>query len=488
MDAPCNRDPALETYVKAVRDDIHRATNSVPVHQTHDNLTSTERKALLSLRSMFNIVIKPADKGSITVVMSRQDYLDKVMSHLQNEEYYLKLDEEPTSNYGKEIMCFLTEMTDRQAIDKETFKYIRPQDPWTSRFYILPKIHKEGNPGRPIVSSCGAPTERISQCIDHHLHSLIVKRIPSCVKDTTDFLLKVQFVRVPPGSPLLTLDVSALYTNIPHEEGIKDCKKLLNTRDVLEPPTEDFIKLVTLILNRNNFSFNNEHYIQKRKAMGTHVTPSYANIFMDELERRIFANMDRAPTTWWRYIDDTFAIWPHGEEHMTTFLDWINNFHPSMEFTTEWSYTSVTFLDTKVTFLNTKVTIDDDGRLVTDLYIKPTNTNQYLHRCSCHPSHCKHGISYSQAHRMCRICSRTENYLQQVNKLKGHLINRGYDKDEVHTQIDKATRLNRSTSLQSTKDKTPLDRVLLIVTYHPGLPPFKSILIKMYPSLTSHIY
>ena len=83
--------------------------------------------------------------------------------------------------------------------------------------------------------------------------------------------------------------------------------------------------------------------------------------------------MDRAPTKWWRYIDDIFAIWPQGEEHLITFLDGINNFHPSKKFTAEWSYTSVTFL-------NTKVTVDDKGRLVTDLYVKRTNTHQYLHR------------------------------------------------------------------------------------------------------------
>ena len=34
------------------------------------------------------------------------------------------------------------------------------------RFYILSKIHKEGNPGRPIISSNGHPTERISEFVD----------------------------------------------------------------------------------------------------------------------------------------------------------------------------------------------------------------------------------------------------------------------------------------------------------------------------------
>ena len=88
---------------------------------------------------------------------------------------------------------------------------------------------------------------------------------------------------------------------------------------------------------------------------------------MDDLERRILASVDRAPTTWWRYINDVLTIWPHGKEHLIAFLDGINNFHPSIKFTTEWTSTSVTILDTKVT-------TDDERHLVTDLNVKPTDT------------------------------------------------------------------------------------------------------------------
>ena len=34
---------------------------------------------------------------------------------------------------------------------------------------ILPKLHKQGNPGRPIISSNGHPTERISEFVDYYL-------------------------------------------------------------------------------------------------------------------------------------------------------------------------------------------------------------------------------------------------------------------------------------------------------------------------------
>ena len=35
------------------------------------------------------------------------------------------------------------------------------------RFYLLPKIHKKNCPGRPVISGCNTPTEKISAFVDH---------------------------------------------------------------------------------------------------------------------------------------------------------------------------------------------------------------------------------------------------------------------------------------------------------------------------------
>jgi hypothetical protein len=65
-------------------------------------------------------------------------------------------------------------------------EYLTPEDPKPGRFYLLPKIHKENNPGRPtcIVSANGHPTEKISEFIDLHLWPF-VENLPSHIKDTT---------------------------------------------------------------------------------------------------------------------------------------------------------------------------------------------------------------------------------------------------------------------------------------------------------------
>ena len=124
-------------------------------------------------------------------------------------------------------------------IDDDTFKYlISNSDPKAGRFYILPKIHKQGNPGCPIISSNGHPTDRISEFVDYYLKSL-VQSIPSYIKDTAHFLLQLeQMGPLPDNAILVTLDDSSLYTNIPHNEGIEACRHFLNTRQDKTLPTE----------------------------------------------------------------------------------------------------------------------------------------------------------------------------------------------------------------------------------------------------------
>ena len=150
--------------------------------------------------------------------------------------------------------------------------------------------------------------------------------------------------------------------------------------------------------------------------MGTRMAPSYANIFMGKLECDLLHRTRQELTIWWRYIEDISAVWAHDKESLQVFLNELNSFHPMIKFTAEWSRESVTFLDTKV--------IRDGNCLATDLYTKPTDTHQYLHQWSCHPSHWKSSIAYNQALRMRRICSRSTDYQQHVEELKENLIKR----------------------------------------------------------------
>ena len=117
--------------------------------------------------------------------------------------------------------------------------------PKAGRFYLLPKMHKAGNPGRPIVSANRHPTEKISEFVDLHLQ-LHVNSLPSYLKGTTDYLRKLQESGpITPETLLVSLDVTSLYTNIPHEHGTRACKEAWEERPVKNPPTETLVELLT---------------------------------------------------------------------------------------------------------------------------------------------------------------------------------------------------------------------------------------------------
>ena len=149
------------------------------------------------------------------------------------------------------------------------------------RFYILPYIHKKGNPGRPIVSSNSHLTERISQFVDYHINPL-VPTLESHIKDTTDILNKPSNLgNLPSNAILVTLDVSSLYTNTPHNQGFDACRHFLDTRPNKHIPTETLCDLLRMILTMNNFTFNQQHYLQIHgTAMGTKMAPPFANFFL----------------------------------------------------------------------------------------------------------------------------------------------------------------------------------------------------------------
>ena len=132
-------------------------------------------------------------------------------------------------------------------------------------------------------------------------------------------------------------------------------------------------------------------------AIGTKIVPPYAIIFMDSLEEDMLNNSLLKPLVWWCYIDDIFMMWEHGEEELKKFLETLNCYQSTIKFTAEYFRAKVNFLDV--------TNIRKGNQLVTDLYVKPTNTHQYVHASLCHVSYCKKSIPFSQSLLLNKICS-----------------------------------------------------------------------------------
>ena len=227
----------------------------------------------------------------------------------------------------------------------------------------------------------------------------------------------------------------------------------------------------------NNFEFENNYYLQLHgTAMGTKMAPAYANLFMGDLEQKLLAQSPLKPLVWWRYIDDIFMIWPHGEEKLNEFVNLLNSSHETIKFTHEVSPSKINFLDVTVLLHNNNIT--------TDLHVKSIDTHQYLLSSSCHPNHIKKSIPYSLALRIRRICSTDDNFKQRTNELLEFLCQRGHKRDYVKTQINKAFNVPRKNTLYYQHKKSN-DRTVFVTTYNPSLPNFNNIIKKYYPILTA---
>ena len=104
-------------------------------------------------------------------------------------------------------------------------------------------------------------TENISKYVYFHLQP-IVKVVPSYVKDTQDFLKKLEKVKdIPQESLTVTLDVKSLYTNIQNNEGIKVVKESYKKYKEKTVSAKVIITFLSLIITLNNFVFNCTHYL-----------------------------------------------------------------------------------------------------------------------------------------------------------------------------------------------------------------------------------
>ena len=81
------------------------------------------------------------------------------------------------------------------------------------------------------------------------------------------------------------MDVKALYTNIPNDEGPQALKEAMDKKQHKSVATAVILTLMSLIFTLNNFVFNDKNYLQiKGFAMGTICAPPFANIFMGKFK------------------------------------------------------------------------------------------------------------------------------------------------------------------------------------------------------------
>lgn len=435
--------------LELIRLDLDYFQNSFRTLRTQPNLTHEESSSLKDLAQNKEIVIKPADKGSMVVVMDTEQYLWEGYRQLADQKYYCKLKKPIYLETLTQIITIFQKLYEKKCIDAKQRNYlIGNSEPRPRYFYLLPKIHKDPAnwskpfqipPGRPIVSDCSSETYRSAEFIDYYLNPLATKH-KRYIRDTYDFIEKVTKLQIAPNSILFTIDVDSLHTNIDIKEGIQSVKNIFSKFYDKKRPDKELLQLLKINLTKNDFEFDGQYFLQiKGTAMGKKFGPAYADIFMAEWETAALEKCEKKPLHYYRYLDDIWGIWMHSEEEFNIFLDTLNNHNPSIKLKATVDQNSINFLDT-TTFKGPKFT--QHNQLDIKVYFKETDTHTLLHKNSYHPKHTFAGLIKSQLLRFHRICTRKDDFKRATKVLFSALSTRGYSRTFLRSCFKTFLQLN----------------------------------------------
>lgn len=488
---PRGRNRMLDIFIDQLN--TYPIANKIMEKKRKSNITKSEWQALISISQRNDIIIKPADKGGAMVIMESDIYKEQIYEILNDTETYQRCSAMREKEISKRLIFFVDKF--KTTLTNNEIEYISNINAKQSFFYGLPKVHKSDIlkrtlsnenqvithlpglrdfPLRPIVAGPASATQHLSKLMDILLKPYMEK-IKSFIQDDFHFLKRLNR-HTTENAILVTFDIRNLYSEIPHDLGLMALRFWLEKYPELLDHrfTANFIlEGVSLILHNNVFWFNNEAFLQlKGTAMGTKCAPVYASLTIGYLEEeKLYNKVEETFNTemrnyisgnWFRYLDDCQVTWPFSREQLNTFHQILNDIDPNITFVMDTSETEIPFLD---------ILLIKKGRhIITDIYRKPTDTQDYLPFKSCHPRHIKNNIPYNLARRIRSIVDEPHLERTRLNELIPILHNKGYPENLIKCGIDKALRIPKEELRNSTKITNQDDPLTFISTHNPNNP------------------
>ena len=424
-------------------------------------------------------VIK-ADKGGKTVILSRADYKRMAYSQLDDRSTYEELSEDEIKQRYEALRTEKLEiirlLRRGENITHAEATRLTAEEVKIPAIYFLPKVHKDKDivtgtfPGRPIQAACGGMLKSLDEFLANTTSPLL-HHIPGSLMDTTELITDLAELQdLPPTATLFSADVCSLYPNIPNEEAIRHSTSLYSSKyhillnhasknNLLKPPSPTiFKKLLTLILEKNFFHFQDSRFFRQRKgtAMGCSMSVFIANAFMYARTRRLVDKSSRPSDLLYfgRYIDDIIGVWTGPADKIEQIFTDYNVIDESIRLTYVIGGQTLEALDLLI-FLSA-------GRIGTRLFRKPTAGDQFVHWDSLHPFNLKISIPYAQLLRIKRNCSRPEDFEREADRLLSCFRDRGYPEIVLRRAYERASAMDRS-NLLIRRPKAPLDDAVTAV-------------------------
>ena len=139
-------------------------------------------------------MVLTTDKGVSLVVIDTADYKKKAEELLQQPTYQ-PIPTDPTSKYKNRLINMLKSIKAEGGISEAVYKRLYQTEAGSLKFYGLSKIHKEGVPLRPIISSIRAVTYSTSKELSRIFKSLVGKS-PYHIQNSQEFFQQIQGIQL----------------------------------------------------------------------------------------------------------------------------------------------------------------------------------------------------------------------------------------------------------------------------------------------------
>ncbi|XP_017480943.1 PREDICTED: uncharacterized protein LOC108370180 [Rhagoletis zephyria] len=246
------------------RDHLNKKTTSVRDKFISDTL----RSAKLFLKNHKELLILNAEKGNVTVLMDKSEYDIKMQTIVNDISTYKVLKRDPTNRLQDKNNELVEKMFSNKIIDVKEKNALLCKTANPPRIYGLPKIHKEGNPLRPICSSVNSPSNNLCKYDVKILKNVTMSSVYN-VKDAIEFKNKIKDTYVYDDESLVSFDVVSLFPSIPVDLAL----------EIIASKWED-IKEYTYM--------SKELFLTVRSGMpmGSPSSPVIADIIMEELLKK----------------------------------------------------------------------------------------------------------------------------------------------------------------------------------------------------------
>lgn len=400
---------------------------------TRDNLTTEERSELLRLKGDTSIVVSTMDKGSGWTILPNTQYESEAYRQLCDETFYLPIDRDIDPHVYKRLVILLSSLYSRKFLSRREALALEPNKPGKPRrFYLLPKVHKSSwlfscmPPGRPIVSDTSSVSRTCATLLEYFLGPL-AHLGKSYVRDSLQVICFLQNLVLYDNSLLCTMDIASLYTNIPTEEGIAAVSRMFSKHPDPKRPDLTLLTMLRIILTNNNFCFRGDAFLQVQgTAMGCAFGPSYATIFLNDWEEKVYSYHVQ-PFCWLRFIDDIFFIWNGDESSLFTFNSFVDSIIPSITVDLSFSFYEIRFLDLCL--------YRSGNRVLYRVGFKPTDTHAILSPVSYHPRSVFRSILFGQLYRWSSRSSTYTDFLRTKRIVQPCWLRQGYTRSAVRRAV-----------------------------------------------------